>query len=61
MATHPKIPWTSSSKTDKTSVSMDTHIGGEITKRTQDLPGGPVVKTPRSQFREHWFNPWSGN
>ena len=27
----------------------------------QDFPGGPVVKTPRSQCRGPGFNPWSGN
>ena len=27
----------------------------------QDLPGGPVAKTQRSQCRGPGFNPWSGN
>ena len=27
----------------------------------RDLPGAPVVKTPRSHWRGHGFNPWSGN
>ena len=26
-----------------------------------DFPGGPAVKTPRSQCRGPGFNPWSGN
>ena len=26
-----------------------------------DFPGGPVAKTPHSQFRGPRFNPWSGN
>ena len=26
-----------------------------------DFPGGPVAKTPRSQFRRPGFSPWSGN
>ena len=26
-----------------------------------DFPGSPVVKIPRSQWREHKFNPWLGN
>ena len=25
------------------------------------FPGGPVVKVPRSQWREHKFNPCLGN
>ena len=28
---------------------------------TQDLPGGPVVKTPSFQCWGHQFDPWSGN
>ena len=28
---------------------------------SRDFPGGPVVKTPRSQCREPGFNPRSGN
>ena len=27
----------------------------------RDFPGGPEVKTPCSQCREHGFDPWSGN
>ena len=27
----------------------------------QDFLGGPVAKTPHSQCRGTWFNPWSGN
>ena len=26
-----------------------------------DFPGGPVAKTPCSQYRGPGFNPWSGN
>ena len=26
-----------------------------------DFPGSPVVKTLRSQFRGHRFDPWLGN
>ena len=26
-----------------------------------DLPGGPVVRTPRFHCRGHRFNLWSGN
>ena len=29
--------------------------------RKGELPGGPVVRTLRSQCRGHGFNPWSGN
>ena len=29
-------------------------------KEKEDFPGGPVVKTPRSQCRGHGFNPWWG-
>ena len=25
------------------------------------FPGGPVAKTPSSQCRGPWFDPWSGN
>ena len=28
---------------------------------SSDFPGGPVAKTPHSQFRGPRFNPWSGN
>ena len=27
----------------------------------RDFPGGPVAKTPHSQFRGPRFHPWSGN
>ena len=27
----------------------------------QDFPGGPVFKTPSSQYRGHGFDPWLGN
>ena len=27
----------------------------------RDFPGGPVAKTPHSQYRGPRFNPWSGN
>ena len=30
-------------------------------KQSGDLPGGTVVKTPRSQCRGPGFDPWSGN
>ena len=30
-------------------------------KGTRDVPGGPVVKTLRSQCRGPRFDPWSGN
>ena len=30
-------------------------------KQIRDIPGGPVVKTPRSQCRGPGFDPWSGN
>ena len=30
-------------------------------KQIRDVPGGPVVKTPRSQCRGPGFDPWSGN
>ena len=33
----------------------------EIINSLEDLPGGPVAKTPRSQCRRPGFNPWSGN
>ena len=29
-------------------------------KNRQDLPGGSVVKTPRSHYRQHGFDPWLG-
>ena len=29
--------------------------------RMRDFPGGPVAKTPRSQYKGPWFNPWLGN
>ena len=29
--------------------------------RFKDFPGGPVAKTPQSQFRGPGFDPWSGN
>ena len=28
---------------------------------SQDFPGGPVFKTPTSQYRGHGFDPWLGN
>ena len=31
------------------------------TGNEQDLPGGPVVKTPSYQIRGPRFNPWSGS
>ena len=31
------------------------------TPESREFPGGPVVKTPHSQFRGPGFNPWSGN
>ena len=27
----------------------------------QDFSEDPVVKTPRFQYKRHYFNPWSGN
>ena len=30
-------------------------------EQTRDFPGGPVAKTPCSQWRGPRFNPWSGN
>ena len=27
----------------------------------RDFPGGPVAKTPHSQYRDPGFNPWPGN
>ena len=30
-------------------------------REAQDFPGGPVVKTPRSQCEGPGFDPWSGN
>ena len=27
----------------------------------RDFPGGPMVKTPCTQFRGPGFDPWSGN
>ena len=29
--------------------------------KNRDFPGGPVVKTPRSQCRGPQIDPWSGN
>ena len=29
-------------------------------KNRQDLPGGSVVKTPHSHYRQHGFDPWLG-
>ena len=29
-------------------------------RKTGDFPDGPVAKTPFSQCRGPWFNPWSG-
>ena len=29
-------------------------------KKLQDFPGGPGVKTLSPQYREPWFDPWSG-
>ena len=34
---------------------------GLIKVPSWDFPGGPVVKTPRSQCRGPGFDPWSGN
>ena len=28
--------------------------------RMRDFPGGPVAKTPHSQYKGPWFNPWLG-
>ena len=33
----------------------------KISSKRGDFPGGPVVKTPRSQCRGPGFNPCSGN
>ena len=30
-------------------------------KNYWDFPGGPMGKTPRSQYRGPRFDPWSGN
>ena len=30
------------------------------TLKYMDFPGGPVVKIPHLQCREHGFDPWSG-
>ena len=32
-----------------------------IKKMWYNFPGGPVVKTPSFHYREHGFDPWSGN
>ena len=32
-----------------------------LKSRRKDFPGGPVVKTLRSQCRRHGFDPWCGN
>ena len=32
-----------------------------LKEKSQDFPGGPVVKTPHSQCRGPRFNSWSGN
>ena len=32
-----------------------------LVKRGTDFPGGPVVRTLRSQSRGPGLNPWSGN
>ena len=45
--------------------SQQTEYRGYVPQHNKghlrDFPGGPVVKTPRSQCREPGFNPWSGN
>ena len=35
--------------------------GTHYQDRWRELPGGPVVKTPRFHCRGHGFDPWSGN
>ena len=40
---------------------LQTRRRGKEKKQNRGLPGGPVVKTPHSQCREHGFDPWSGN
>ena len=37
-----------------TAANFSTQVRGE-------LPGGPVVKTPRFHFRRHRFDPWLEN
>ena len=32
-----------------------------LNKDIRDFPGGPVAKTPVSQYREPRFDPWSGS
>ena len=36
-------------------------INVNLKKNRKDFPGGPVAKTPCSQYRGPRFNSWSGN
>ena len=41
--------------------ALETVKNWRIRKDPGDFPGGPVAKTPSSQWRGQGFGPWSGN
>ena len=44
----------------KDAFCFKTHVT-HIRTKIKNFPGGPVAKTPRSQYRGPRFDPWSGN